>query len=221
MRKQKQVNLVPSICAALTYDYESLIKKLLKSGIKMFHFDVMDASLTSNAWINLDLLKLLPQEAFAEIHIMAKDPIKFIKCIPYRKNTFIQTHLRMQTPFVNFIKEVKKYHFLPGITFDLNDDLNLIDISLIKQITLVNFMAVREIGLTNQIFCDEVYEKIKLFKKLFPKYNGCISVDGSVRETHLFELSKLCNSIVIGSILYKSNDYHKQLKTLKALIKNN
>lgn len=220
MRHQKEINLVPSICAALTYDYESLIKKLLKSGIKMFHFDVMDASLTSKAWINLDLLKLLPQETFAEIHIMAKDPIKFIKCIPHRKNTFIQTHLCMQNPFVNFVNEVKKYHFLPGITFDLNDDLNSIDISLIKQISLVNFMSVKQIGLTNQVFCNEVYEKIKLFKKLFPQYNGSISVDGSVRETHLFELGKLCNSIVIGSILYKSNDYHKQLKVLKALIKN-
>lgn len=220
MRDQKKVNLVPSICAALTYDYESLIKKLLESGIKMFHFDVMDASLTSSAWINLNLLKLLPESVFAEIHIMAKDPIKFIKCIPYRKNTFIQTHLRMQNPFFNFINEVKKYHFLPGITFDLNDDLNSTEISLIKQISLVNFMSVKQIGLTDQNFCNEVYEKIKLFKKLFPKYNGYISVDGSVRETHLFELGKLCDSIVIGSILYKSNDYHKQLKTLEALIKN-
>lgn len=220
MRHQKQVNLAPSICAASTYDYESLIKKLLKSGIKIFHFDVMDASLTSKAWINLDLLKLLPQEVFAEIHIMSKDPIKFIKCIPFRKNTFVQTHLRMQNPFINFISEVKKFHFLPGITFDLNDDLNSVDISLIKQISLVNFMAVRKIGLTNQSFCNEVYEKIKFFKILFPKYNGYTSVDGSVRETHLSELGKLCNSIVIGSILYKSNDYHKQLKALRTLIKN-
>lgn len=220
MRNKKEVNLSPSICAALTYNYQSLIKKLLKSGIKMFHFDVMDASLTPTAWINLNLLKLLPDDAFAEIHIMAKDPIKFIKSIPFRKNTFVQTHLRMQKNFISFISEVKKYHFSPGMTFDLDDDIEHINPSLIKEINWVNFMAVKHIGLTGQNFCYEVYDKIRIFKKLFSQWEGYISVDGSVREAHLFELGKLCNSIVVGGILYKSNDYQKQLEVLKSLIKN-
>lgn len=204
----------PSLAACKDYNYSSLIDKLLKVNIKAIHFDVMDGSLTKMIGLNPEMILSIPTNIFVDIHIMSKSALEIVKNIPFRNNTCIHTHFRMIKNFSRFIKLVNELGFIVGITLDLSDDLSQLK-DFIYKCDFINFMSVNQIGSSNQIFQESVYQKIKSFKKLYPNKNFKISIDGSVRESHLKKLTYLVDYVVLGSLLYNASDFEKQLEFLE------
>lgn len=79
-------------------------------------------------------------------------------------------------------------------------------------------MSVYEIGMTNQVFADDVYQRIETFKHMYP-HHYLVAVDGSVRVEHLSKLSQLVDIVVVGSLIYSATDYRSQITTLFNSIK--
>lgn len=207
----------PSIMASKHYNYEILFNDLLAAGITAMHFDVMDASVTPGLGLNPQMIKLIPESVAVDIHIMSKDPLSLLKTIPPRKNTYVHTHLSMCPDYQTFIQTVVEMGFHPGITIGMRDDLALFK-PYMHALKWVNFMSVYEIGMTNQVFADDVYQRIETFKHMYP-HHYLVAVDGSVRVEHLSKLSQLVDIVVVGSLIYSATDYRSQITTLFNSIK--
>lgn len=208
-----------SILASNNFNYKDLIFRLVKANIQAIHIDVMDGSITPGFGLNPAIILLIPNHIYVDIHIMSKDPIRVLNTIPYRPNTYVHTHFSTVDNFELFVKAVKEKKLIPGITFDLND--NLQNLTFIYDCKFINFMSITNIGLTNQEFDIKVINKIIEFKTLYPKLDILICVDGSVRMEHIKLLSKIVNIIVVGSILFSNKNYKKAIKKIINFETNN
>lgn len=212
MKNIKPFLLSPSLLAADSFDYYKLTKKLIHAGIEAIHFDIMDCTETSCFGLNPNIIKIIPEHVIVDIHIMSDNSINILKSIPYRKNTYVHTHFRMIKNYFDFIEETIRLGFMPGVTFDLKDNLN-IKFSFIDKIKWINFMSIDNIGLTNQDFSAKVFEQLDSFIS----ENGnkfLFSIDGSVRDEHLKMIKDKFQIVVVGSLLYNSQNLKKKIKSI-------
>ena len=217
MRKKEIKTISPSLQALPNFNFDEGLNNLINSGINALHIDLMDATATDSFGINPNvLINKKINDLIIDFHIMSSNPINLIKTIPIINGCFVHTHLRMVYDYKDFVTEVKKHNLMVGITLDLNDDLSKLK-DFIKDIEFVNFMSVVNIGKTGELFDERVYKKIDEFKEMYGS-NFIFCVDGSIRENHLNILKRKCNLMVIGSILYKSDDWKERISELNTLL---
>lgn len=210
-----KVIINPSLAAIKDFNYGNWIKRLVEANVKAIHFDIMDGYRTNNYGLNLNMLNLIPTNIRVDLHVMVINPIAIIKNIPYRENTYIHTHISMVENFIDFINEVKKYNFKPGITFDLDCDFKF-DQKIVDSLDFFNFMSVAKIGGTDALFDEKVFDNFAKFKANYKfKENSIFEVDGSVRENHIHRCKQTFNTIVVGSLLYNFEDIQNRIIELE------
>jgi len=88
--------------------------------------------------------------------------------------------------------------------------------ALVPYVDFVQFMGIRKIGYQGQDFDEEVIEKIKSFKQIYPEI--IISVDGGVSKSTILRLKEAgVNRVVVGSAIFGSGDPEENLEELENL----
>ncbi|PAF55486.1 hypothetical protein [Mycoplasmopsis agassizii] len=210
--------LIPSISAAknktnLGYP-KQLIDRLILLSFNHFHLDLTDSTITSENDLSLINLDYEAKDITFDYHIMSSNPSVIIEQIKKRKNTYVHVHYKYLNDIQKYIDLLSYKDLYVGITFELDDDFSKIA-NHIDQIDLINFMSVSELGKTNLVFDERVFEKIKDFKKYYPTYSGKLMVDGSVRKIHLRKLNELIDFCVVGSIVLQNDDFKNNLENLR------
>lgn len=83
-----------------------------------------------------------------------------------------------------------------------------------KNMECVLLMAIERIGYQGEEFKEQVYEKIKQVKKLYPRLP--VAVDGGVKLEHMKPLAKLgVNRVSVGSAFWQFGDAKTTLASLR------
>lgn len=156
--------------------------KLIKDKSRWMQIDVIDGFFSGGKSFELELLNKVGKEIqnnLLDIHLMVKEPIKWIeKCNFVGANRIIGQVEKMSNR-QKFVEEVKNMGLEAGLAFDTETEIEEIP----KETDLVLLMG-RKSGFMMAKFDEKIYEKIKKLVKLKEnkKMDFEIGIDGGIDE---------------------------------------
>ena len=196
-----------------------LINKLIKEGIEIIHYDVMDGLFVPNTSLPLDeVLQLFnnTNPHYKDVHLMVQDPSKYIeKLIGFANQVSIHIESKTSVP----IKEIiLKYNKKIKLGLAINPNTNIEDVyPYIKDINHIMIMSVIP-GKGGQKFIESSIEKISTLKKKILEINPNLitEIDGGINDVwgHIV-FKKGVNIAVSGSYLINEIDNNSIEKILK------
>lgn len=187
------------------------IKSLDKIGIDYLHVDVMDGKFVSQKGLTIkeviDLSKYTTKKL--DIHLMVKNPIKYIEEFSLLNTEYITFHYEAVKNHIEIINLIKNYGIKVGIAIKPSTSVNDIG-SLLELVDLVLVMSV-EPGKSGQKFIESVVYKMDVLKRLKDEknYKYIINVDGGINEETFEKVKPYVDMVVSASYLLSGNGIEK------------
>ncbi len=195
-------------------NYEELIKKLNNTNTDYIHFDVMDGKFVNNKNLPLSELKKLLNlsKKKNDIHLMVKDPTKYIEALGFYDISLITVHSEIKD-YEKYLDLIKSYGIRCGLSVNPNTDIENI-YPVLDKVNVVLIMSVVP-GQSGQKFIENIPEKVKKLKEKIKEKNLStkIEIDGGVNEEVLDKLEDV-DIIVSASYILKNFDNINTLKNL-------
>ena len=189
------------------------IKKLNNTNCEYIHIDTMDGIFVPNKQMNIDEIIELEKHTTKplDIHLMTKDPLKYIKNLNNKNIEYITFHLEIEKNIEEIINEIKSLNYKVGISIKPNTEVEEL-IPYLEKIDLVLIMSV-EPGFGGQKFIPETLEKAKVIRNI--NKNITIEIDGGINDNNIDIIKNHVDIAVVGSYIINSNDYNKAINNLK------
>ncbi len=206
------------MCASQLYLYRD-VHALLKAGIDMFHFDIMDGEFVDNIALNIDLIKELRQLTYKKLdaHLMVNKPSKYIKKLKQAGINIIYFHIEADEDPNYVIDLIKREELEVGIVINPNTPISAI-YPYLEKLNYIMFMTVMP-GFSGQEFEQSVISKIDQFHMYTAHKNYKIKLvaDGCINAQTLDLLSKRGVDIFVGgsSGLFNRDGFNNNLEMLK------
>jgi ribulose-phosphate 3-epimerase len=143
-----------------------------------------------------------------------EDHVEWFKNMGIHNLTF---HWEATDHHDRLINEIKSHYPSVGISLNPSNSIDLIPDYILEKIDLVLIMSVNP-GFGGQSFLPYSLEKIKNLNERRKHLNASfmIQVDGGVSDKNAKELiSSGADNLVAGSYIFSSNDYIKQIHSLR------
>lgn len=205
----------------LSSDFSNLereLKRLDKSGIDYIHLDVMDGIFVENITFGAPLIKSIRDvtNTFFDVHLMIKEPHRYIKDFVDAGADNITFHLEAESEIEKTIKLIKHYKKEVGISIKPETNIEKL-YPYLKDIDLVLIMTVNP-GFGGQKFNEEMMKKVKLLKEEIKKQNVKvkIEVDGGINEKTA-KIAKMygVDVCVSGTSIFKSSNMKATINALR------
>ncbi len=157
---------------------------MVKDLVKWIQIDVIDGIFVFEKTFELELLKGILEENeknLLDIHLMVKEPIKWINKCEFVGASRIIGQVEMMTDREEFVKRVKDMGIEVGLAFDINTKIKNIP----EETDMVLLMG-RKVGFEVMPFEEKVWERIKKIRE--QKFE--IGVDGGVNISNIERLKK-------------------------------
>ncbi|KAA9261342.1 ribulose-phosphate 3-epimerase [Streptococcus anginosus] len=219
--KQK---IAPSLMCTNLMNVAEDIRQLDEANVDFYHIDVMDGQFVQNFSLSPDFVKQVRAltDKPLDIHIMAKEPEKFIKLFKEAGADMISVHCEATTHLHRVLSQIKSLGLKVGVAINPATPLSELDYVL-DLIDYVCLMTVNP-GFAGQKFIPAMYDKIsELNKKI--KSSGReieIEVDGNIGDITIPKCKELGASMYIcgTSAIYRSTgSLNENVQKTKALLK--
>lgn len=189
------------------------IKKLNNTNCEYIHIDTMDGIFVPNKQMDIDEIIELEKHTTKplDIHLMTKDPLKYIKNLNNKNIEYITFHLEIEKNIEEIINEIKSLNYKVGISIKPNTKIEEL-IPYLEKIDLVLIMSV-EPGFGGQKFMPETLEKAKTIRNI--NKDITIEIDGGINDNNIDIIKKYVDIAVVGSYIINSTDYNKAINKLK------
>ena len=217
----KKIQISPSILGVKKDHLSFVCNQLLSANSDLIHFDVMDGIFVDNKSFvedEIGLVSSIVNHKIIDVHLMCKNLKYYIPQYANEKVKYISIHYEAVDSLSLIYNSdiIRSLNIHPGIVINPETDVKEI-IPLLNYFDLVLVMSVHP-GLGGQVFIESSFDKIK-FLDDYRKENNLkfvIEVDGGINA----ETSKKCiengaDILVSGSYIIKSDDYLKQIESLK------
>ena len=212
--------VAPSILSADFGDLSNDISMLNSSNADWIHIDVMDGHYVPNISFGMpviDSINNLSKKPL-DIHLMISKPERYIEKFLKYNTKVLTIHLEASTHLHRIIQEIKSKGVMAGVAINPHTDVNHLN-EIINDIDIVCLMSVNP-GFSGQTFIENSYNKVKKLKKIIleKKSNCKIQVDGGVNIKNAKKLVKNgAEVLVAGNFIFKSDDPHQNINSLKEI----
>ncbi len=202
---------------------ENIDKKILELNnldTDYIHLDIMDGKFVTNKTRSFDEIyeDIKNTTKKVDVHLMVKDVKKYVDKYLLINPDIITFHLEAIDNIDEMIDYIKEHNTKVGLAIKPNTSIE--DLSFyLNKVDLILVMTV-EPGKGGQEFIKEMEEKVdelRLLKDAY-KYDYLIEVDGGINNKTLLNVLN-SDILVVGSYITSSNDYKKQIDTLREQIK--
>jgi ribulose-phosphate 3-epimerase len=206
------------MCASQLHLYRD-VYALLKAGIDMFHFDIMDGEFVENIALNLDLINELRQLTHKKFdaHLMVHKPSKYINRLKKAGVNIVCFHIECKEDPNYVIEVIKREGLEAGLVINPNTPLEKI-YPYLHQLEYVMFMTVMP-GFVGQGLEKSVFDKVDQFQTYVKNKNLKIKLiaDGSINVKTLDTLISKGVEIFVGgtSGLFTRDGFNNNLEILK------
>ena len=210
--------IAPSILSADFSRLADEVKAVEKAGADVIHVDVMDGHFVPNITIGplvvqgLRKLTSLP----LDIHLMIENPERYIEVFTRAGGDWITIHAEVCPNLKRMIRKVRQLNVRPGIVLKPATPLKAL-FPVLDDIDLVLIMSVNP-GFGGQSFIPSTLKKIERLRKIVDQNHSPleIEVDGGVKVENIREVSAAgADTFVVGTGIFKTNDYEETIKELR------
>ena len=207
-----------SVSFLTSKDIPKTLKKLNETDADYIHLDIMDGKYVSNKTLPFSEMKNIYKftDKRLDVHLMVDSPSKYIKNYASLNTEYISIHLDTKEDLLANLKLIKSYGIKAGVAINPDEEVSLL-IPYLPYIDLILVMGVNP-GMGGQKFISKTIDKLKelqVLRKEYPNFNFKISVDGGVNNIIASRIINYTDIIVSGSYVLNSNDYQKQINSLR------
>ena len=207
-----------SVSFLTSKDIPKTLKKLNDTDAEFIHLDVMDGKYVNNKTLPFSEVKHIYEftDKRLDVHLMVESPSKYIKNYASLNTEYISIHLDTKEDLLANLKLIKSYGIKAGVAINPDEEVSLL-IPYLPYIDLILVMGVNP-GMGGQKFISKTIDKLKelqVLRKEYPNFNFKISVDGGVNNIIASRIINYTDIIVSGSYVLNSNDYQKQINSLR------
>ena len=195
-------------------NYKECIKKINKTKCDYLHVDMCDGKYVEDKNFTIrpliDTLKVSTKPL--DIHMMVKDPIKYIDELAMLNVETITIHIDCNDPLetIDFIQNIG---IKAGIAINPDQDVSLLE-PYLEKVDEVLIMSVVP-GKGGQSFIESTLDKIDLINNIKSNYHFITAIDGGINgETINFLKDKDIDLVVSGSFVTQSDDFDNAIKML-------
>jgi ribulose-phosphate 3-epimerase len=210
----RNIRIVPAI---LTDDPTALEKLVHQAeGFTDYaQFDVMDGKFVPSNSVTCSQIAELKTKLAWEAHLMVLHPENCAADFQHAGAEKIVFHFEAAPEPEKVIKTIRGLGIKVGLAINPETSITAVA-SLVKQVDSVLFLSVHP-GFYGAQFLPEVLDKIRAFRKAYPKME--IDIDGGVKEDNIVQIAKSgVDVICIGSALFRQPDPVAAYRRLKALV---
>lgn len=211
------MQIIPAILEKDFLKAESKIRELIGLS-KWAQIDTIDGKFSPGKSFELELmnsLRLEGEEFLWEIHLIVSEPKNWIEKCDFIGASRIVGHVEMMKNRELFVEKVKNKGIEVGLAFDFETK-----IENIPQETDMVVLLGRKAGFKEEVFNDEIFEKIEKLKKIRKEkgLNFKIGLDGGINKEKIKKVKEAgvdiayCGAAIFNGIV-KSN-----LEELKKII---
>lgn len=206
--------LYPSILTeSVTEAHEQLAVLRTLPHIQTVQLDVIDGFFADNLTITPDDLANADfGDLTLDLHLMVNEPMDFVlEAVALKENLPIRAviaQVERMSSQAEYLEEVKRQGWLPGLSLDLHTPLEAIDDSSWSELKVLQFMG-NHAGYRGQPFVPAVLEKVHEARELVTAQHLEIELvmDVGVRVTNFAEMkAAVADSAVVGGELWKAED---------------
>lgn len=216
--QQNKMKIIPTI---LEKDFSKAEKKILliKDKSRWMQIDVVDGTFNEGKSFELELLNKLASEIennLIEIHLMVKEPIKWIEKCNFVGASRIIGQVEMMNDRQKFVDEVKNAGLEVGLAWDVDTEIGEIP----GEVDLVLLMG-RKSGFASAEFEERTLRKIGAMTKIREEMEMSweIGVDGGVNEKNINKIKTAGATITYCGGAIFNGDIDNNLRLLYERIK--
>ncbi len=212
------IKIAPSLLSADFVRLEEEINNIQKAGADILHLDIMDGHFVPNLTFGLPIIKQIKNIAKIpiDVHLMVSNPDVYLETLGKWNIDYVSFHQEAEAHIHRQLKVLQKHGVKAGIALNPATPVETI-FPVVADLDFVLIMSVNP-GFGGQSFIPLVYEKIEKLRELADQVNPDleIEVDGGVNNINAPKLiSKGINILVAGSFVFGSDDYKKQIQSLR------
>ncbi|MDD2505540.1 MAG: ribulose-phosphate 3-epimerase [Bacilli bacterium] len=194
------------------YNEKDTVNLIDKTDAEYVHVDLMDGKFVEHKNYTVNDIKNIVNgtNKKLDVHLMCKNPSKYIKDFASLNTEYITFHLEAVKNPDEYIKEIHSYGIKCGISIKPKTNIELLK-PYLEKIEQVLVMSV-EPGAGGQKFIMDSILKIESLKKL--KNDLIISVDGGINDKTI-DFVQAADMVVSGSYICLSDDYQAQINKLR------
>ena len=199
-------------------DIPKTLTELNGTDVDFIHVDVMDGKYVENKSLPFKEMSHIYKftDKRLDVHLMVESPSKYISDYASLNTEYITIHLDTLEDTLSNLKLIKSYGIKTGIALNPTDKVE----SLIPYLPYIDLILVMGVipGKGGQKFIDKTIDKLKelkVLKKEYKDFKFKISVDGGVNNIVAKKIYNLTDIIVSGNYITSSEDYQKQINSLR------
>lgn len=201
-------------------DIPKTLTELNNTDVDYIHVDVLDGKYVEGKSLPFKEMKHIYKftDKRLDVHLMVESPSKYIKDYANLNTEYISIHLDTLEDIISNLKLIKSYGIKAGIVLNPDDKVSEL-IPYLPYIDLILVMGVIP-GKGGQKFIEKTTNKLKelnVLKKEYKNFNFKISLDGGVNDVVARKINNLVDIMVSGAYITNSNDYQKQINSLRFL----
>jgi ribulose-phosphate 3-epimerase len=209
----------PSILAADFNILGEQISILENNNADYLHIDVMDGIFVPSISFGMPLIKSIRKNTkmFFDVHLMVKEPIRYIKEFADCGADLINIHYEACEDVIATLNAIKNLGVKIGITIKPSTPVSVLK-PLLGKVDLILVMSV-EPGFGGQKFIEETYEKLSELRELTQGMVNPpeIEVDGGVTLENAKKILEAGATVLVaGSAIFKG-DIEKNIKAFKQI----
>jgi ribulose-phosphate 3-epimerase len=205
--------ILPSLLMCDFGDLKGEVARLEAAGSTVLHLDVMDGHFVPNLTYGMPIVEGLRKHTDLplDVHLMISNPLKYAKAFVDAGADLLTFHVEAVADPVSVAQAIADLDVGVGIAINPSTPTTQFDACL-KHVDLALVMSV-DAGFGGQAFNPIALDRLKSIRQKHPDL--LLEIDGGINaETIGSARAAGCDLFVVGSALFKHNDYGKAISNL-------
>ena len=210
-------SVLPSLLMCDFGDMKGELRRLEDAGTRVLHLDVMDGHFVPNLTYGMPIVEGIRRHSDLplDVHLMISDPLKYARPMVDAGADLLTFHVEAVQDAAAVAQEIRSMGVAVGVALNPETELSKLD-DCLGDVDLVLAMSVNA-GFGGQSFNPVALEKLSSLKQSHPEL--LLEIDGGINlETIASARTSGCDLFVVGSAIFKHQDYAAAVAALDAQI---